>query len=165
MEEYYSVSSRGCEDVGCVRLDQDRVPLEGCYCQGNEPSVSIKCGDRWVTLSFSRRPLLTDVTLVGSYGVQLWAFASWILWKSMRELHPFPTSHTSVMNNAINLINKLPHFRAVQKSCAAIHHEGATGEEDLGARWGEWLASRPGRALPPGKGSRYLLDKRLGGPR
>jgi hypothetical protein len=23
---------------------------------------------------------------------------------------------------------------------------------DLGTRWGEWSASRPGRALPPGKG-------------
>jgi hypothetical protein len=61
--------------------------------------------------------------------------------------------------------DKLSHFRAVQKCCAAIHHEGAKGEKDLGARWGEWLASRPGRALPPGKGSRYLMDKRLGGPR
>jgi hypothetical protein len=29
---------------------------------------------------------------------------------------------------------------------------------------GEWSASRPGRALPPGKGPRYPLDRRLGGP-
>jgi hypothetical protein len=41
-----------------------------------------------------------------------------------------------------------------------IHHEGACGERgvqflpilDLGTRWGEWSASRSGRALPPGKG-------------
>jgi hypothetical protein len=30
---------------------------------------------------------------------------------------------------------------------------------------GEWSASRPGRALFPGKGPRYPLDRRLGGPR
>jgi hypothetical protein len=35
---------------------------------------------------------------------------------------------------------------------------------DLGTRWGEWSASRPGRALPPGKVPRYPLDRRLGGP-
>jgi hypothetical protein len=29
---------------------------------------------------------------------------------------------------------------------------------------GEWSASRPGRDLAPGKGSRYPLDRRLGGP-
>jgi hypothetical protein len=29
---------------------------------------------------------------------------------------------------------------------------------------GEWSASRPGRALPPGKDSRYSLYRRLGGP-
>jgi hypothetical protein len=28
---------------------------------------------------------------------------------------------------------------------------------DLGTRWGEWSASRPGRALPLGKGPRYPL--------
>jgi hypothetical protein len=28
----------------------------------------------------------------------------------------------------------------------------------------EWSASRPGRALPPGKGPRYPLYRRLGGP-
>jgi hypothetical protein len=28
----------------------------------------------------------------------------------------------------------------------------------------EWLASRPGRALPPGKDPRYPLYRRLGGP-
>jgi hypothetical protein len=28
----------------------------------------------------------------------------------------------------------------------------------------EWSASRPGRALAPGKGPRYPLDTRLGGP-
>jgi hypothetical protein len=28
----------------------------------------------------------------------------------------------------------------------------------------EWSASRPGRALPPGKGPRYILHRRLGGP-
>jgi hypothetical protein len=35
---------------------------------------------------------------------------------------------------------------------------------DLGTRWGEWSASRPGRALAPGKGPRYPLYRRLGGP-
>jgi hypothetical protein len=29
---------------------------------------------------------------------------------------------------------------------------------------GEWSASRPGRALPPGKGPQYALDRRLDGP-
>jgi hypothetical protein len=29
---------------------------------------------------------------------------------------------------------------------------------------GEWSASRPGRALAPGKGLRYPLYRRLGGP-
>jgi hypothetical protein len=28
----------------------------------------------------------------------------------------------------------------------------------------EWSASRPGRALSPGKGPRYPLDRRLGAP-
>jgi hypothetical protein len=28
----------------------------------------------------------------------------------------------------------------------------------------EWLASRPGHALPPGKDPRFPLDRRLGGP-
>jgi hypothetical protein len=35
---------------------------------------------------------------------------------------------------------------------------------DLGARCGEWSASRPGRALPPRKSPRYPLDRTLGGP-
>jgi hypothetical protein len=30
--------------------------------------------------------------------------------------------------------------------------------------WGEWSASRPGRALPPEKDPRYPLDRRLDGP-
>jgi hypothetical protein len=32
---------------------------------------------------------------------------------------------------------------------------------DLGLRWGEWSASRPGRALPPRKDSWYPLDRRI----
>jgi hypothetical protein len=35
---------------------------------------------------------------------------------------------------------------------------------DLGTRWGEWSASRPGRALTQGKDPRYPLYMRLGGP-
>jgi len=35
---------------------------------------------------------------------------------------------------------------------------------NLGTRWGEWSASRPGRALSRGKDPRYPLDRRLGGP-
>jgi hypothetical protein len=34
---------------------------------------------------------------------------------------------------------------------------------ELGTRWGEWSASGPGRALPPGKDPRYPFD-RLSGP-
>jgi hypothetical protein len=35
---------------------------------------------------------------------------------------------------------------------------------DLGIRWGEWSASRLGRALPPEKDPLYPLYRRLGGP-
>jgi hypothetical protein len=35
---------------------------------------------------------------------------------------------------------------------------------NLGTRWGEWLASRPGRTLAPGKVPRYPLCRRLGMP-
>jgi hypothetical protein len=35
---------------------------------------------------------------------------------------------------------------------------------DLGTRWVEWSASRPGRSLPSGKDPRYPLYRRLGGP-
>jgi hypothetical protein len=35
---------------------------------------------------------------------------------------------------------------------------------DLGTRWGEWSASRPGRVLAPEKGPRYPLCRKLGGP-
>jgi hypothetical protein len=34
---------------------------------------------------------------------------------------------------------------------------------DLGTRWGEWSASRPDHALPPGKDPLYPLYRRLGG--
>ena len=34
---------------------------------------------------------------------------------------------------------------------------------NLGARWGGWLAPRPGR-FTPGKETRYPLYRRLGGP-
>jgi hypothetical protein len=34
----------------------------------------------------------------------------------------------------------------------------------LGSRCGEWSASRPGRAVPSGKGPHYPLYRRLGGP-
>jgi hypothetical protein len=33
---------------------------------------------------------------------------------------------------------------------------------DLDTRWGEWSASRPGRALLPGRNLRYPMDRRLG---
>jgi hypothetical protein len=36
---------------------------------------------------------------------------------------------------------------------------------DHGTRWDEWSASRPGRALPPGKDPPPPLDRRLGGLR
>jgi hypothetical protein len=35
---------------------------------------------------------------------------------------------------------------------------------DLGTSGGEWSASCPGRALPPGKDPRHPSDRRLGGP-
>jgi hypothetical protein len=57
-------------------------------------------------------------------------------------------------------------------SCPTAHHGGAWGERRnnscpffISALDGDELsAPRPGRALPPGKGPRYLLDRRLGGP-
>jgi hypothetical protein len=40
------------------------------------------------------------------------------------------------------------------------------GEEvlilNLGTRWGEWSASRPGRALPPGKGPPVPIVQKAG---
>jgi hypothetical protein len=33
---------------------------------------------------------------------------------------------------------------------------------DLGTSWGEWSASRPGRALPPGKGPPVLIVQEAG---
>jgi hypothetical protein len=35
---------------------------------------------------------------------------------------------------------------------------------DLGTRWGEWSASRPGRFTPGKRVPRYPLDRRVGGP-
>jgi hypothetical protein len=35
---------------------------------------------------------------------------------------------------------------------------------DFGTGWGEWSASRPGRALAPGRDPLYPLDRRLRGP-
>jgi hypothetical protein len=53
----------------------------------------------------------------------------------------------------------------------ATRHGGACGERRYRSSFstsalngGEWSASRPGRALPPGKDPRYPLDRRLGGP-
>jgi hypothetical protein len=33
---------------------------------------------------------------------------------------------------------------------------------NLGTRWGEWSASRPGRALPPGKGPHAPIGQEAG---
>jgi hypothetical protein len=52
------------------------------------------------------------------------------------------------------------------------HHAGDKGERKYSSysfltsalNGGEWSASRPGRALAPGKDPRYPLDKRLVGP-
>jgi hypothetical protein len=54
----------------------------------------------------------------------------------------------------------------------ATRHSGAWGERRYSSyscltsalHGGEWSASRPGRALPRGKGPRYPLYRRLGGP-
>jgi hypothetical protein len=61
---------------------------------------------------------------------------------------------------------------SICKSCSATRHGGACGERRYSSYpfltsaldGGEWSASRPGRALPPGKEPRYPLDRRLGGP-
>jgi hypothetical protein len=59
-----------------------------------------------------------------------------------------------------------------KSKCPATHHGGAWGERRYSSYsfttsaldGGEWSASRPGRALPPGKDPRYPLYRRLGGP-
>jgi hypothetical protein len=61
----------------------------------------------------------------------------------------------------------LGHKQVKKQSCSAIAMQAQGGEEiklhipDLGLRWGEWSASRPGRALPPRKDSWYPLDRRI----
>jgi hypothetical protein len=52
-----------------------------------------------------------------------------------------PMSPTDV---EVKLSRKTPMEAQGVRSVAPTH--------DLGTRWSEWLASRPGRALPPGKG-------------
>jgi hypothetical protein len=59
---------------------------------------------------------------------------------------------------SINYRARGHHWSERQKSVPQHTYGGA------GTRWGEWSASRPGRALPPGKGSRYQQYSGLGGP-
>jgi hypothetical protein len=56
-------------------------------------------------------------------------------------------------------------------SCPTTRHEGAWVERysfysfsNSALDGGEWWASRPGRALAPGKGPQYPFYRRLGGP-
>jgi hypothetical protein len=50
-----------------------------------------------------------------------------------------------------------------------LHHAGVEGVRmkqvilDIGTSCGEWSASHPGRAFPPGKDQRYPLVRRFGG--
>jgi hypothetical protein len=58
------------------------------------------------------------------------------------------------------------------ESCPTARHEGIWGERRYSSSLflisaldgSDWSASRPGRALPPGKWPRYPLYRRLGGP-
>jgi hypothetical protein len=62
--------------------------------------------------------------------------------------------------------------RPKRYSCSTTRHEGAWMEwryssysfSTSALDGGEWSASRPGRALAPGKDPRYQVDRRLGGP-
>jgi hypothetical protein len=61
----------------------------------------------------------------------------------------------------------------VKVNCPGTRHGGVWGGRSIpptsysfltsALDGGEWSASRSGRALPPGKGPRYPLDRRLGG--
>jgi hypothetical protein len=61
-------------------------------------------------------------------------------------------------------------LKSKKAKLSRIHHAGA--KEEIYSSYsfststldgGEWLASRPGRALPPGKDLRYPFYRRLGG--
>jgi hypothetical protein len=73
--------------------------------------------------------------------------------------------HPCSMELCINVIT-------VKWSCPAKRHVVAKRERRYSSYsfltsvldGGEWSASGPGRALPPGKDPRYSLDRRLGGP-
>jgi len=59
-----------------------------------------------------------------------------------------------------------------KRKAVPLRHAGAKGEKRYSSYsfltsaldGGEWSASRPGRALTPGKDPQYPLDRRLGGP-
>jgi hypothetical protein len=62
-------------------------------------------------------------------------------------------------------------WNKLEISCPTTRREGACGGRggiqlllilDLGTRWGEWSASRPGRALPPGKGLPVPIGQEAG---
>jgi hypothetical protein len=50
------------------------------------------------------------------------------------------------------------------RSCPTTHHAGADGEDysSYSLDGGEWPASRPGRALPPGKGPSVSIVQEVG---
>jgi hypothetical protein len=85
--------------------------------------------------------------------------------------HAFPLTRVAD-KKTIFLINFLRSNIKKGINCPATRHGGVWG----GRRYssysfltsaldgGEWSASRPGRALPPGKDLQYPLDIRLGGP-
>jgi hypothetical protein len=85
-----------------------------------------------------------------------------------------PTKNLSQYYSTVNYSSDHPIRSYVLKTKIdpATRHGGAWGERRCSSYSfltsaldeGEWSASRPCRALPPGKGPRYPLYRRLGGP-
>jgi hypothetical protein len=87
--------------------------------------------------------------MLRNFGPMLWSFTlkwCWALWEDIYE-------HVCLLKV------KLPRYgHASDKELFFLI------TLDLGTIWVESSASRPGRALPPGKDPQYLLGRRLGEP-
>jgi hypothetical protein len=101
-----------------------------------------------------------DVTLTALYP------RAWVLWDSLkkRETEEYGSGENRAKQSFVRLIYKVKH------SSPATRHWGACGERRYSSYsfttsaldGGEWSASRPGHALPPGKEPPVLIVQEAG---
>jgi hypothetical protein len=91
--------------------------------------------------------------------------------KMTRVLYTGPSNHNYLFSLVL-FMTTVQDYARYKKSSPATRPGGVWGERRYSSYsfltsaldWGEWSASRPGRALPRGKDPRYPLYRRLGGP-